>query len=95
MKTVPSAYERMKAPCFVFRWIGQPWTSCDECGRPFWEHSHEEKADMKGGPFGGGRWKHVIIKTVYAQYIKDNFVKGGGWNEELDHAVVAPRHLGS
>lgn len=27
--------------CFSFKWIGQPFSSCDECGHPFWEHSHE------------------------------------------------------
>jgi hypothetical protein len=24
--------------CRGFRWIGQPFTSCDGCGRPAWEH---------------------------------------------------------
>jgi hypothetical protein len=30
-------------PCPGFRWIGQPYTSCDRCGLPYWEHSHEER----------------------------------------------------
>jgi hypothetical protein len=24
--------------CRGFRWLGQPFTSCDHCGRPAWEH---------------------------------------------------------
>lgn len=30
-------------PCWGFRWIGQPLTSCDNCGKPYWEHTHEER----------------------------------------------------
>lgn len=25
-------------PCEWFHWIGQPFYSCDQCGRPAWEH---------------------------------------------------------
>lgn len=24
--------------CRGFHWIGQSWASCDNCGRPVWEH---------------------------------------------------------
>jgi len=27
-----------KPPCEWFHWIGQPFYSCDQCGRPAWEH---------------------------------------------------------
>ena len=27
-----------KPPCDWFHWIGQPFYSCDQCGRPAWEH---------------------------------------------------------
>jgi hypothetical protein len=42
-------------PCEGFRWIGQPITSCDRCGRPAWEHAGEERL-RKGAalPFGTG-----------------------------------------
>jgi hypothetical protein len=26
--------------CDFFRWVGQPVTSCDECGRPAWDHAY-------------------------------------------------------
>lgn len=29
--------------CEGFQWIGQPFSSCDRCGRPYWEHTHEER----------------------------------------------------
>lgn len=28
-------------PCPGFQWIGQPFTSCDGCGKPAWEHEGE------------------------------------------------------
>jgi len=27
-----------KPPCEWFHWVGQPFYSCDQCGRPAWEH---------------------------------------------------------
>jgi hypothetical protein len=30
--------EPAKPECRGFAWIGQHFTSCDECGRPIWEH---------------------------------------------------------
>ena len=36
-----STYDMMPAPCPAFVWIGQPFGSCDECGKPYWEHTHE------------------------------------------------------
>lgn len=27
-----------RPPCDWFAWIGQPFYSCDRCGRPAWEH---------------------------------------------------------
>jgi hypothetical protein len=38
--------------CEVFAWIGQAFTSCDTCGKPYWEHSYEYAGDS---PFGDGR----------------------------------------
>lgn len=34
------AYTGQELPkeCRGFHWIGQAWTSCDNCGRPVWEH---------------------------------------------------------
>lgn len=42
--------------CFAFRWIGQPFSSCDGCGRPYWEHTHMET-------FRDGRWFRQIIQA--------------------------------
>jgi len=35
--------------CDVFAWVGQSFKHCDECGQPFWEHTHE----LRGGPTYG------------------------------------------
>lgn len=32
--------------CEIFHWIGQTFESCENCGRPFWDHLYEP-------PFGG------------------------------------------
>lgn len=24
--------------CYIFAWIGQSFESCDDCGKPYWEH---------------------------------------------------------
>jgi hypothetical protein len=29
---------RHMTPCHGFYWVGQPWSSCDNCGFPAWEH---------------------------------------------------------
>ena len=28
--------------CPAFQWIGQPLTTCDACGEPYWEHTHDD-----------------------------------------------------
>ncbi|MEU7911357.1 hypothetical protein [Microbispora bryophytorum] len=48
-------------PCEWFVWIGQPYTSCDRCGQPAWEHRGEEVPD-RSNPFddeppGHREWK--------------------------------------
>jgi hypothetical protein len=42
----------MSGKCYGFMWVGQPFTSCDNCGQPYWEHTHEEVPHPAGGPFG-------------------------------------------
>lgn len=64
---VRSAYDRMAtAPCPAFRWIGQPLSSCDRCGRPYWFHSHE---DIPAPFAGGGRDRRRVITAVLALHV--------------------------
>ena len=30
-------------PCEGYAWVGQSFKYCDECGQPFWEHTHERR----------------------------------------------------
>lgn len=38
--TEPTPFELMH-PCRIFQWIGQPFSSCADCGRPYWEHLYD------------------------------------------------------
>ena len=38
--------------CRGFYWIGQPFSSCDNCGRPAWEHDGMQEPD-RDNPFSG------------------------------------------
>lgn len=29
--------------CEAFKWIGQSFKHCDDCGRPFWVHTHDDR----------------------------------------------------
>ena len=40
--------------CEGFAWVGQSFASCEECGRPYWEHSHDRRSGGSDGPFGLG-----------------------------------------
>ncbi|MFE6966898.1 hypothetical protein ACFVAJ_17440 [Agromyces sp. NPDC057679] len=35
--------------CEAFAWVGQPLTHCDDCGRPYWEHTHERGVGQQAG----------------------------------------------
>lgn len=37
--------------CEWFAWVGQPYSSCDRCGRPAWEHRGEEDFAAMKSPF--------------------------------------------
>lgn len=36
-----------------FAWLGQPLTSCEECGKPLWDHEGVAVGRPGEGPFGG------------------------------------------
>jgi hypothetical protein len=48
------AYPRPQpAPCPEgFHWIGQPFTACDACGLPAWDHAGMAVLPEGAGPFG-------------------------------------------
>lgn len=83
-----SAYERMNNPrvCEAFAWLGQPLSSCDRCGKPYWWHSHDENPDREGGPFAG-RWKRTIISTERAT---EMWRRHGGVEEEQHVPRITP-----
>lgn len=67
----PTTYDVMAtAPCPAFRWIGQSFTSCDGCGKPYWLHSHDARLPKGAGPFGPTRWRHVVITRERARAVE-------------------------
>lgn len=48
--TAEQAAAERQGPCEGFAWIGQPFSSCNACGAPFWEHTHEMRPNPDG-PF--------------------------------------------
>src|SRR5260221_152586 len=54
-------------PCAGFRWNGQPFSSCDRCGLPYWEHSHEERLNREAGPFSSDPFELVPITPESAE----------------------------
>jgi hypothetical protein len=64
-------------PCRGFRWIGQPFSSCDDCGKPAWEHEGEMR--LKAGapmPGPGDCWELRPWKPGEAEAIRR---KWEGW----------------
>lgn len=47
----PASVPAPKPPCTGFHWIGQPFYSCDNCGRPAWDHAGMHTFDGIVGPF--------------------------------------------
>lgn len=62
-----TSYDLMLRPraCPAFEWVGQALISCDECGKPWWDHSHEARNSPTYGVFAG-RTLRVIIPRAKA-----------------------------
>ena len=58
--------------CQGFVWIGQPFTTCDRCGQPAWEHAGEEVPVEGAGPFDNRRtvrpWKPGQTDAIRAKW---------------------------
>ncbi|WP_433426284.1 hypothetical protein ACQP1V_43200 (plasmid) [Microtetraspora malaysiensis] len=58
--------------CEWFRWIGQPFYSCDRCGRPAWEHLGEEVPDTSNPfsdePPGHREWEPGQADDIRAKW---------------------------
>jgi hypothetical protein len=37
--TTTTEQRETKPTCTEFRWLGQPFSFCDRCGKPFWDHT--------------------------------------------------------
>jgi hypothetical protein len=34
---------RTMSECKGFTWLGQSFACCDNCGKPYWEHTHDAR----------------------------------------------------
>jgi hypothetical protein len=57
-------------PCAGFQWIGQSFASCDRCGKPYWEHTHEERLPEGARLFGSKPMELVPISPERAALCK-------------------------
>lgn len=54
--------------CYGFEWVGQPFNCCDNCGNPFWVHSHEVRGSYADGRRARFGWKvRRIIAVEHAE----------------------------
>jgi hypothetical protein len=54
------AWIRPDGVCPAFRWIGQSFATCDGCGEPYWDHTHELTLAHDAKPFSI-RERHQFI----------------------------------
>ncbi len=77
----------MNAECEAFAWIGQPITSCDDCGRPAWDHAGRSKSG--GGPFDAGVVEPWPARTI-ASWIHLGWIAESRACELLSVHLVSP-----
>lgn len=57
--------------CYAFQWVGQPFSGCDNCGHPYWKHSHYLGARMEpGAPFARRFRKIITVDEAIGCYMK-------------------------
>ena len=63
--------------CDTFRWVGQPPTSCDNCGEPYWHHQYRHTLGTPGGPFAPITVDRVPITPDDATAVKTKWAPEG------------------
>lgn len=62
----PFPVSRGGRTCYGFQWIGQPFSSCDNCGHPQWEHSHYLTVKPDAKLFGKSFRKIITVEDAEA-----------------------------
>lgn len=60
-------------PCKGFQWVGQSFANCNECGEPFWEHTHDARLKPGAGPFDDDGFEYVPIADAVKAAVKANW----------------------
>lgn len=48
--------------CYAFQWVGQAFHTCDNCGNPYWRHSHYLTVRANPSGFGGKPFRKIITE---------------------------------
>jgi len=57
--------------CYAFQWVGQPFSSCDNCGNPYWKHTHYLTVRVVPGKAFGRSFRKIITEEeAMACYMK-------------------------
>ncbi|MFI6317320.1 hypothetical protein ACIBG8_07365 [Nonomuraea sp. NPDC050556] len=59
-------------PCEWFVRVSQPYSSCDRCGKPAWEHRGQETY-MQGGPFDAAETARRLWARGEADHIRQKW----------------------
>ena len=69
-----STYELMqrrhRQACGAFAWLGQSFAFCDDCGQPYWDHTHYGMGASERGP---GRRVLKVITRASAARVRDEW----------------------
>jgi hypothetical protein len=82
--------------CQAFHWIGQSMRSCDNCGRPTWEHIADYTLIGRANPFGSStmgpklrkrsrieRDRAITAGLASGQLVVREFPKGSPYEFEI------------
>lgn len=56
--------------CYGFQWMGQPFSSCDACGHPYWKHSHYMSVRREEGQRVRSFRKIITVDEAIGCYMK-------------------------
>ena len=62
--STPAPVEPERPPCTDFHWVGQAFSSCDMCGKPFWDHVTHRGEPISDEFRAGVKRKWEVVEPV-------------------------------
>lgn len=67
--------EKVRPICDGFAWIGQKFSTCDDCGHPAWDHDGMKRLRPDAGPFNDDAWEvRAWDDKVIATWLTHNLI---------------------